>query len=136
MPPHRRDEELLRHVGSRIKAARLDIGWSQDRLAVALGVQSPLISKVERGLTGMSLSTLVQTAEVLSVSIADLLGNEVPRSARVVDDVETEILAVCRSLTADERSLLLSIAGEIRRHRQRLTEPTALMAADEPDQAS
>jgi transcriptional regulator with XRE-family HTH domain len=78
-----------RHVGLRIRLRRKELGVSQEKLAVALGITFQQVQKYERGANRISASKLWETARALSVPIAyfyegltdDDQGGSVPASA-------------------------------------------------------
>ena len=57
------------HVGARARARRLDLGYSQDRLAKAMGVTFQQIQKYERGSNRIVSSRLFDLARALDVPI-------------------------------------------------------------------
>lgn len=78
-----------RHVGLRIRLRRKELGVSQEKLAIALGITFQQVQKYERGANRISASKLWETARALSVPIAyfyeglndDEQGGSVPASA-------------------------------------------------------
>ena len=74
----RRDSELQEALGARLRSVRTARGWTQERLADAVGVRTASISRFENGLVGFSLTTLAQVAEVLRVPIAELVDIDRP----------------------------------------------------------
>jgi transcriptional regulator with XRE-family HTH domain len=70
------EQEMLQ-VGRKIRARRLEVGLTLQKLANAVGVSQSLISQVERGLASPSITTLRRIAAALDVPIAALfLGDE------------------------------------------------------------
>lgn len=63
-------------VGGRIRAARLDKGWTQEELARRMGKTKSLISKVENGLDNLTSDKISEYAEALDTSPAKLMGWE------------------------------------------------------------
>lgn len=61
-------------IGSRLRDARLQKGFSLRSVATALGVSASLISQVETGKTQPSVSTLYAMVTHLGISIDELLG--------------------------------------------------------------
>jgi transcriptional regulator with XRE-family HTH domain len=53
------------HVGAALRAARLSRGLRQDDLAEQMGVDRSTIARYESGARSMSVSTLMQAAELL-----------------------------------------------------------------------
>ena len=69
-------------MGERLRAVRRERGLSLRDLAKRLDVSPSLISQVETGRASPSVSTLYAMAQVLSVSVDDLLFDEVDRPKR------------------------------------------------------
>src|SRR5690348_12317951 len=57
-------------VGARVRKQRMLRGWSQQRLAQALGVTFQQIQKYERGANRLSASMLEATANALGVPVS------------------------------------------------------------------
>lgn len=55
------------------RAARVKLGWSQQKLAERAGFSLPYISMLELGKTDPSIHNAVRLAEVLGVPLAQLL---------------------------------------------------------------
>ena len=64
-------------LGQRLAAMRKSKGWSQRELAEKLGVKRELVDYYERRAPNPSLAFIQQAAEVLDVSVAELLGSDV-----------------------------------------------------------
>jgi len=67
-------------INENIKHARKEKGISQEEMAVKLNVVRQTVSKWERGLSVPDADTLIQIADLLDVSVSQLLGVEVPRA--------------------------------------------------------
>lgn len=63
-------------VGRRVKARRLAIGMSQERLASILGVTYQQVQKYERGTNRIGSSRLAEIAKALSVPVAALFEDQ------------------------------------------------------------
>lgn len=61
-------KELNILVGANIKREREKAGLTQDQFSEILGIGSKSLSAAERGVVGISLSTLLKICDVLSVS--------------------------------------------------------------------
>ena len=61
--------------GACAKRARLRAGWSQKKLAEAMGVSQPYIRKLEGGgqSHGLTEYTIKRVAKALNLSVADLI---------------------------------------------------------------
>lgn len=58
------------HVGGRMRARRVELGMSQEKLAEALGLTFQQVQKYERGQNRISASRLFDVARVLDVPVA------------------------------------------------------------------
>lgn len=70
--PRRQVKELNIQIGERCRQARDAAGYTQEQLAELIDVSTQFLSDAERGVTGMSVSTIIKLCTVLSVS-ADFL---------------------------------------------------------------
>ena len=59
----RKDLNVL--VGANIKRERERAGFTQDRFSELLGIGSKSLSSIERGVVGVSLSTLLRICDIL-----------------------------------------------------------------------
>ena len=59
---------LNTEIGARCKQARLAAGYTQEQLAEAIDTSTQFLSDAERGITGMSISTIIKLCTTLSVS--------------------------------------------------------------------
>lgn len=69
----KKKKELNVDVGTHIRLAREASGLTQERFAELIPMASKNLSDVERGVVGISLSTLVRICNVLSVSSDTIL---------------------------------------------------------------
>lgn len=60
----------------RIRNLRIQNGISQEELALRLGVVRQTVSKWERGISVPDADTLIKLAEILEVTVSDLLGEK------------------------------------------------------------
>jgi len=60
-------------IGKKIRQVRNDKGLSQLQIAKKLKITVPALSKIELGQTDINLSRLAQIADVLEISLAELL---------------------------------------------------------------
>lgn len=78
-------------IGSRIKMARENMGWTQEELAEKIDLSTQFISTIERGVAGASLGTIINLCEVLNVSSEWLLCGKrmVPDSERIATKISS-----------------------------------------------
>jgi transcriptional regulator with XRE-family HTH domain len=94
-------DQLRQRIGSRVKAARLQAGLSQDALADRIGRTPESISNIERGQQLPALDTLLDLAQILHIPIQELLDlpaddRQVSRQRRLVED---QIIETIRALS-------------------------------------
>ena len=82
-----------RHVGLRIRMRRKELGFSQERLAEAIGLTFQQVQKYERAANRVSASKLWEMARALSTSIAYFYEG--------LDDTETPASHQVREATQD-----------------------------------
>lgn len=67
------DNEFLKKIGHKIKVLRTIRGYSQDDLVNAINIDKSYYSKVERGLTNVTLTYLKHLADFLEIELAELV---------------------------------------------------------------
>lgn len=60
-------------IGWNLRKLRVERGLSQERLALAAGIDRAYVGRVERGSENVTISTLEAMARALAVPVADLL---------------------------------------------------------------
>lgn len=86
-------------IGSRIKSERLGQNMSQSLLAEKAGLSITHTSHIETGNTKVSLPTLIKIANVLNVSVDELLCDSVIKSK---DVFENEIIREAKDSNENE----------------------------------
>lgn len=72
-------------IGKRIKIARIKKNLTQETVADKIGITPQHVSNIETGNTSVSLTTLVAIANILSVSVDNLLCDTVLTSKAVFE---------------------------------------------------
>jgi transcriptional regulator with XRE-family HTH domain len=67
------ETSLLKHFGDRVRAERLKLGLSQEKLAFDSGLDRTYISAIERGKRNLSLLNIHRLAAAFGLPTADLL---------------------------------------------------------------
>lgn len=100
-------------IGSQIKLARENKGWTQEELAEKIDLSTQFISTIERGVAGASLGTIIRLCEVLNVSSEWLLCGKqvVPDSEKIATKISSLSSAQLEALdrVTDELLNLLKI---------------------------
>lgn len=71
--PNTADQDLLKHLGRRLRALREQTGKSQDTLANDSGLHRTYIGAVERGERNPTILTLSRYAAGLGLTVCDLV---------------------------------------------------------------
>ena len=109
-------------IGKRVKEVRTETGISQADLAERCKTSAQYLSQIENGRKQASLQTLVSVAEVLGVSLNELLsGNQVNNPAEYQRDV-LQIFEGCSSYEKRVLFELLRSAKEILRENHSILE--------------
>jgi transcriptional regulator with XRE-family HTH domain len=103
----RRDRDLLSALGARLREVRTARGFTQERLADAIGVRTATISRFENGQVGFSISTLGDLADALGVSVATLVDADLAH-VEVQDPAVLQLLALPHGVR--ERAAALALA--------------------------
>jgi len=109
----------MNSVGERIKARRLELGWTQEELCQKAGISTGFLSDLENKKRSVSAETLLDIARVLGLSLDYLMKGEgstseneqvqIPRS--LAEFAKTENISFVRAL------LLLDMQRQIIAHR-------------------
>ncbi|WP_261993777.1 helix-turn-helix domain-containing protein [Streptomyces sp. t39] len=60
-------------IGERIRAARLRAALTQERVALATGLDRPSVVRIEQGQQAATIDTLILIAHAIGVPLADLV---------------------------------------------------------------
>ncbi len=71
---HKEDKQMF---NENLKSIRKAMGYTQEELAIKLNVVRQTVSKWEKGLSVPDADILSRMAEVLEVSVSELLGAEI-----------------------------------------------------------
>lgn len=82
-------------IGKRIKIARINKNFTQEAVADRIGITPQHVSNIETGNSSVSLPTLVAIANMLSVSVDELLCDTVLVSKAVFEKEAKEIFNDC-----------------------------------------
>ena len=106
-----------RDIGTRIRAARIDRGLTQDELAGHVGVSRSAVAQWETGRTGQVTGNLSRIAGALEVNVEFLMYGDDTRAAREVGQGdELALLRLYRECDPEDRQMLLRTARRLARH--------------------
>ncbi len=89
-------------IGARCKQARLAVGYTQEELAEIIDTSTQFLSDAERGITGMSLSTIIKLCMALSVSSDYILFGQTTTENSIPLSLDSRI----NNLSEQERSII------------------------------
>lgn len=79
-------------IGKRIKIARINADMTQEALAGKVNLSPSHMSNIETGTTKVSLTTIVNIANALSVTVDDLLCDNLVRArAQMENDIQAAL---------------------------------------------
>ena len=99
-------------IGLRIKTARTRKGLTQGNIAQLTGLSTPHISNIETGNTKLGLPTIIHLANVLDVSVDELLCDNIHRSEQIYSHELSDLLQDC---TVDELHIISELAKVIKK---------------------
>ncbi len=103
-------------TGARIRAARIELGWTQDDLAAAVGVSRSAVAQWETDRAGQIRANLARIADVLRISVEHLVyGNEKFAPKQAASGDELALLRLYRECSPEDRSILLRTAHRLAR---------------------
>lgn len=101
----RKDLNVL--VGANIKREREKAGFTQDQFSELLGIGSKSLSSIERGVVGVSLTTLLKICDVLHISANGLLYPQDQKND--ADGIAWQL----KSLRADQFEIASAVLGNL-----------------------
>ncbi len=93
-------------IGLRIRELRLAKKWTQAKLAEKSEVESSYISHIERGVTKLSLPTLIAIANALEVTLDELVYTNLRKSKHISNEIIENLLSDC---TPEEISSIVEV---------------------------
>jgi transcriptional regulator with XRE-family HTH domain len=79
-------ESVPQRFGANVRQARLDRGWSQEDLSGKTGLATVQVSRIERGVREIRLTTLIRLLDGLDVPPETLLDGLLGQSSIAADD--------------------------------------------------
>ena len=120
-------------IGVRIKAARARKGVTQGYIANLIGLSTPHISNIETGNTKLGLPTIIHLANVLDVSVDELLCDNIKRSEKIFQNELADLLKDC---SAQELHFITELIKVVKKNvyavepKRRVRKPKKLVEAE------
>ena len=105
------DELILKKLGKTIAKKRKIAGYTQEEVAIRLGIGSEAFSRIERGLNSPGIPRLYELAEMFECGVETFL---VEGSRRPTDQVE-HMSRMMVGLPAADRQLIVAIVERLAR---------------------
>ena len=103
-------------IGTRIRAAREEQGWTRDQLAAAVGVSRSAVAQWETGRAGQVTTNLTRVAGALGIGVEHLMyGRDKLSPGQPHTGDELAILRLYRECSPEDRQLLLRTARRLAR---------------------
>ena len=99
-------------IGARIKAARVRKKITQGAISKLAGLSTPHISNIETGNTKLGLPTIIHLANVLDVSVDELLCDNIQRSEAVYG---SELASLLKDCSVDELHIIAELVKVIKK---------------------
>ena len=112
---NKREEELRKSIGKKIKLARARANYTQEELAEKLSLSPRYISQLERGIAFGSATTITSVCNALNIS-SDFLFEDIIKSTdskKVSDLISYSFLENYMQLNNYNRIVLEALANEL-----------------------
>lgn len=97
-------------IGERLKKARIQKGYTQEKLSEMINVSIAYLSRIETGATHINLKRLNELCGLLNVTEAYILGGASDNS---VSYLNNELSSILKDCTPDKKELIYQIASII-----------------------
>ena len=98
-------------IGKRIKIARIKADWTQEKLAEVIEISPTHLSNIETGTTRVSLTTIVNLANALGITVDDLLYDNLVRARY---QIESELAGIIRDCDEYEIRMIKDVAKALK----------------------
>lgn len=105
----RRDDELLKRLGLRVRALRTSRRLTQQQFAEQVGLEPETVSRCERGRQPLSVANLTRIGEVFGVSVGSLVDLEEPLPPPALSEPELEALNLFRELRPEHQQMTIKL---------------------------
>jgi transcriptional regulator with XRE-family HTH domain len=114
-------------IGQRIKKIRIQNRMPQEKLAELAGLSTPHMSHIETGSTKLGLPTIIKIANVLAVSVDELLCDNLEKAKPIYENELARIVSDC---STNELRAIIDIAQVTKSALRRASSATGHNAGD------
>ena len=97
-------------IGNRLRKARLDKGYTQEKLSEIMNVSVAYLSRIETGTAHINLKRLNEICNILDVSEAVILNGASENSETYLNE---ELSSILRDCSPEDKELIYHIANII-----------------------
>ena len=105
---------LYKDLGEKIKAERIEKGYTQEELGEKIDSTGSYIGQIERGERNASMSKIVLIAEALNISIDYLTGNFCFEESERIDG---KIVEELKGATNKQKEMMMDIIKIIKKYK-------------------
>lgn len=106
-------------IGKRIKIARINADLTQEALAGRIELSPSHMSNIETGTTKVSLTTIVNLANALGVTVDDLLCDNIVRARLQIDRDIQQVLDGCDDYEVRVvKDVAMTVVDALRKNKQ------------------
>ena len=107
-------------IPHKIRATREQLNYSQDFVALELGISQRAYSKIETGETRLRADHLIKLSEVLQLNLADLLGDE---NTKYINIAEKQVgFQFIERQVVGNKQIIEALRGEIQELRSMVSD--------------
>ena len=92
-------------LGKRVRARRMELNWTQERLAQEIGVSTSFIGHIERGSRKASIDTLVLLANAMQISTDHLLTGSL--------EVSPDLIKPLKKLSTQQKKVMKQVMSTL-----------------------
>lgn len=111
-------KKKLKYIGERIRLVREHKGLSLEQLAEAADLSESFVGLVERGMSGVSVESLINIAKVLDVSTDELIKQSVKPTLSDKPSAKDTLLTLVKSASDEDVAFMLEFYELYRKHRK------------------
>lgn len=114
-------------VGTQLKKARKEAGYTQEELAKKMGLSTMMISRYEVGLNDIPIDNLHKLSKILEKTIAYFYGEENPDSDKIWEEAKKKLKEQKEAFEKAPKDMLAFSLGKGGKKREAVKEAKILM---------
>lgn len=106
-------DDIEEEIGARIRAVRRDLELTQREVADRASLSPETVSRIERGVQGVTFPNVYRLAEALSVSFSELCDLDLARQEVVASTRSRRVRELLEDASPEQLDLLVEMAESI-----------------------